>query len=144
MTRNKESQSPRPEEVTDHYASGYEASRLETGQGKIDRERSRELLTRFLPSPPATILDIGGGPGGHACWLSRRGYDELKSEVSEAGFSVRGVFGVEGPSWLAPDLDDWWSNEVQRNELLRIARALESEPTLLGISAHLIVVGKKQ
>jgi hypothetical protein len=69
--------------------------------------------------------------------------DELRSEVSEAGFFVEGVYGVEGPSWLAPDLDVWWNNRVQRNELLRIARALESEPALLGVSAHLIVVGRK-
>jgi SAM-dependent methyltransferase len=40
----------------------------------LERERSRELLTRFLPPLPATILDIGGGPGGHACWLAARGY----------------------------------------------------------------------
>ncbi len=280
MARNRDSNSPKPEKVAEHYASGYEADRLHTGAGKLDCERSRELLKRFLPPAPATILDVGGGPGGHACWLAKQGYevhliditplhvrlakeasrcqpeaplasanvgdarslswhaetvdtallfgplyhltdkkdrlkalqeahrvlkpgglflgvgisrfastmdglrsgflkdpvfaeivtgdlrnghhrnstgnlnyfmdaffhhpDELKSEVSEAGFSVKGVYGVEGPSWLAPDLDAWWSNEVQRDELLRVARALESEPALLGVSAHLIVVGKKQ
>jgi SAM-dependent methyltransferase len=31
-------------------------------------------MSRFLPQPPATVLDIGGGPGGHACWLAARGY----------------------------------------------------------------------
>jgi hypothetical protein len=30
---------------------------------------------RFLPASPAVILDIGGGPGGHACWLARHGYE---------------------------------------------------------------------
>ena len=70
--------------------------------------------------------------------------DELRAEVSEVGFSVSGVYGVEGPSWLAPDLDAWWGNEVHRKELLRVARTLETEPTLLGVSAHLIAVATKQ
>ena len=60
------------------------------------------------------------------------------------GFSVRGVYGIEGPSWLTPDLDDWWDNQTHRRELLGIARKLESEPTLLGVSAHLMAVARKQ
>ena len=69
--------------------------------------------------------------------------DDLRAELSEAGFAVDDVYGVEGPSWLASDLDGWWSNQTHRDELLRIARALETEPTLLGVSAHLMVVAKK-
>jgi ubiquinone/menaquinone biosynthesis C-methylase UbiE len=75
MTRPNASSSPEPEEVVSHYASGYEAHRLESEAGKLDRERSRELLKRFLPPAPATILDVGGGPGGHACWLAKLGYE---------------------------------------------------------------------
>jgi ubiquinone/menaquinone biosynthesis C-methylase UbiE len=74
MTRRGVVHSPTPEAVAAHYASGYEADRLQQGAGQLDRERSRELLGRFLPPPPATVLDVGGGPGGHACWLAARGY----------------------------------------------------------------------
>src|SRR5262245_15293278 len=66
--------SPTPDAIAAHYASGYEAGRLDQGAGRLDRERSRELLARFLPPLPATVLDVGGGPGGHACWLAARGY----------------------------------------------------------------------
>jgi SAM-dependent methyltransferase len=66
--------SPTPEAIAAHYASGYEVDRLLQGAGQLDRERSRELLGRFLPPAPATVLDIGGGPGSHACWLAARGY----------------------------------------------------------------------
>src|SRR5262245_33184439 len=66
--------SPMPEVVAAHYDSGYEADRLSQGAGQLERERSRELLGRFLPPAPATILDIGGGPGGHACFLAARGF----------------------------------------------------------------------
>ncbi|MCK4413022.1 MAG: methyltransferase domain-containing protein [Candidatus Eisenbacteria sp.] len=279
MARNRDSHSPRPAEVSEHYASGYEADRLNTGAGRLDRERSRELLKRFLPPAPATVLDIGGGPGGHACWLARQGYevhlidisplhvqlareasasqpeaqlasasvgdacslswdaetgdtvllfgplyhltdkkdrlkalqeayrvikpggillavgisrfastfdglrggllkdsqfaeivyqdlksgqhrnptakpeyfmdaffhhpDELRSEVAGAGFNLIGVYGVEGPCWLLRDFDDWWNDEERRNRLLHIARATETEASLLGVSAHLIAVGRK-
>ncbi|MFC1838422.1 class I SAM-dependent methyltransferase [Thermodesulfobacteriota bacterium] len=279
MKRNDKSKSPLPEDVITHYASGYEANRLEISDGKIDRERTRELLERFLPPVPATVYDIGGGTGKHACWLARRGYevhlidivplhvelarqesarqpehqlasaevgdacsldwddssadaallfgplyhltekgdrlkalseayrvlktggvllavgisrfastldglrseflkdpkfveivngdlknglhrnptgnqdyfmetffhhpDELKAEITGAGFLDGRVYGVEGPSWLAPNLDEWWDDEEQRKVLLWIARELESESALSGISAHLIAVGVK-
>ena len=277
--RQMDSGSPRPEEVAEHYASGYEADRLHTGTGQLDRQRSRELLNRFLPPAPATLLDIGGGPGGHACWLAQQGYavhlvditplhaqlaseaslrqpeaplasaavgdacslawragaadavvlfgplyhltdekdrlaalrethrvlksggvllaagisrfastldglrkgflkdprfvqivnqdlkngqhrnptgepnyfmdtffhhpDELRQEVARAGFTVTGIYGVEGLSWLLSDFDAWWDSQEYRDLLLRIARTLETESSLLGASAHLVAVAKK-
>ena len=279
MARHEESNSPRSEEVTDHYSTGYEADRLKSGAGIIERERTRELLKRFLPKTPATVLDVGGGPGEYACWLARLGHkvhlidivplhvqlakqtsekqpdtplagaevgdacnlswadktmdvvllfgplyhltdvedrrralaeayrvlkpegillaigisrfasaldglragslkdpefvqivegdlkdgqhrnptgkpeyftdtffhhpDELRREITEAGFTVTGIYGVEGPSWLAPHLEDWWNNETHRQTLLRISQSLENEPSILGISAHLMVVARK-
>ncbi len=74
MARYRDSHSPKPKQVADHYITGYEADRLQKGTGNLDRERSRELLKRFLPPAPATILDVGGGPGSHACWLAQQGY----------------------------------------------------------------------
>jgi SAM-dependent methyltransferase len=69
--------------------------------------------------------------------------EELKSEVADAGFEVVGLFGVEGPGWMLPDLADRWRDPERRDIVLRVARALESEPSVLGCSAHLIVVGRK-
>lgn len=271
--------SPNPEAIAAHYASRYEVDRLHQGAGQLDRERSRELLGRFLPPPPATVLDIGGGPGGHACWLAARGYtvhliditplhvelarqasarqpqaplasmevgdaralpwgpatadavtlfgplyhltdrddrmqavreacrvlrpggilfavaisrfasaldglsrgflkdakfaeivcgdlfdgqhrnptgrpeyfmdtffhhpDELKAEIVEAGFTSASVYGVEGPGWLLSDFDAWWENGEYRGRLLQLAGALESEPSLSGVSAHLMAVARR-
>lgn len=280
MKRHKESTSPDQSDVAEHYASGYEAKRLETGVGKLDRERSRELIKRFLPPAPAVILDVGGGTGTHGCWLAKLGYEvhlidivplhidlakkasaaqpeapltsatvgdacslqwenaqadgvllfgpmyhltdrndrlqalkeayrvlkkggtliavgisrfastldglrsgfladpafaaiveqdlqdgqhrnptkkqeyfmdtffhhpnELRNEIAESGFEDVGVFGVVGPCWLLHDFDEWWDDENLRNRLITIARRLETESSLLGISAHLISVGRKQ
>jgi SAM-dependent methyltransferase len=65
---------------------------------------------------------------------------ELRSEVAEAGFATPTVYGVEGPGWLVPDFDAWWENGDYRERLLQLSRALETEPSLLAASAHLIAV----
>src|SRR5262245_36516718 len=74
LAQRVDSKSPTPEEVSAHYASGYEKERLDIGSGKLERARTHELLNRLLPTAPATILDVGGGPGGYACELATRGY----------------------------------------------------------------------
>ena len=270
---------PNFEAITSHYASGYEADRLNTESGQLECERTHELLMRFLSPPPATIVDVGGGPGAHACWLAKHGYevhlidlsplhvemaiaasgrqpeaplatvavgdaralsrsdqtvdavlllgplyhltaradrigalteahrvlkpagllfavgisrfasvmdglrrgflkdaqfagiverdlqdgqhrnptqnpeyfmdtffhhpDELRQEIVEAGFVVSGVYGVEGPAWLASDFNAWWTDPVYRERLLKIARNLETEPSVLGVSAHMMGVAVK-
>ncbi len=270
---------PQSEMIISHYASGYEAERLSTGSSRLERERTEELLLRFLPPSPARILDVGGGTGVYACWLAKRGYevhltditplhvelamaassrqpeaplasavvgdarsllwneksvdvilllgplyhlteeedrlhalreayrvlkpggvliavgisrfastldglrsgfledpqfaqivdrdlesgqhrnptgrpeyftdtffhhpDELRREVATAGFAVTGLFGVEGPGWLAANFDEWWDKPDLRDRLLKIARKVESEPSLLAISAHLVVAGTR-
>ncbi|MEV0407594.1 class I SAM-dependent methyltransferase [Actinoallomurus sp. NPDC050550] len=64
-------------EIVDFYASAYdESARLSsTGQGELEFIRTQELLRRHLPVPPASVLDVGGGPGTHARWLVADGYD---------------------------------------------------------------------
>jgi hypothetical protein len=42
--------------------------------------------------------------------------------------------------WLASDFDTWWGNVEYRERLLQLARELETEPSLLAVSAHLIAV----
>ena len=52
---------------------------------------------------------------------------------------VEAVFGVEGPGWL---LADRWDDAVARQNILRAARVLETEPTVLGTSAHLLAIAR--
>lgn len=69
--------------------------------------------------------------------------EDLRREVANAGFKVEGLYGVEGPGWLLPDFIERWNNPQRREILLQVARGLESEPSVIGCSAHLIVVGRK-
>lgn len=266
-------------DILEYYGRGIEEGRLRTGSGKLELARVRELMTRFLPRPPAEVYDVGGGTGIHAFWLAKKRYrvrlldvvpvhidtartaiaagaepklteavvgdarrlpwpdesadavllfgplyhltaradqltalrescrvlrpggtllaaaisrfasaldgikerylfdpefaaiverdlddgqhmnptgkpeyfmdthfhhpDELAGEVAEAGFAVDGVYGIEGPGWLAADFDAWWERPRHRERLLHLARRLETEPALLGISAHLMAAARK-
>jgi hypothetical protein len=69
--------------------------------------------------------------------------DELKGELSEAGFGQTRVLAIEGPAWLLQDLDRQWEDPVLRESLLEVVRRTEAEPSLLGASSHLLAVGRK-
>src|SRR5262249_23704896 len=66
---------PLPREIGEYYASGVESGRLVSGPSALELLRTQELLQRFLPKPPAILLDVGGGPGRAACWLAGLGYE---------------------------------------------------------------------
>jgi ubiquinone/menaquinone biosynthesis C-methylase UbiE len=265
-------------EVHDFYERNREQERLFEGPSQLEFERTKQLLGRRLPKPPAIVLDVGGGPGTYALWLSELGYevhlidavdylvaqaqqrsektpyrmascrvgdarelewpdnsadailelgplyhlidrserllalreafrvlmpggilfaaaisrfasaldgisrdlladevfrgiaeadlkqgihrnetgrleyfttakfhrpDELKAEVTEAGFIQVEVLGIEGPGWLMPDFEDRWKDPRRREDLLALARRLEQESSIQGASAHLLAVGRK-
>jgi ubiquinone/menaquinone biosynthesis C-methylase UbiE len=62
-------------EIASYYARGKEHERLTRGENRLEHLRTQELLTRYLPKPPATIYDIGGGAGVYALWLAGQGYN---------------------------------------------------------------------
>ena len=63
-----------PPEVVAFYDRAPEESRLESGVFRLEGERTREILTRVLPAPPAPVADVGGGSGPYATWLAERGH----------------------------------------------------------------------
>jgi len=69
--------------------------------------------------------------------------DELREELEESGLRSEGLFGVEGVAGLLGELDHYWDDARRREQLLGLLRALEAEPSLLGMSAHLLAVGRK-
>ena len=68
--------------------------------------------------------------------------EDLRRELEAVGFDDVQVFGVEGPGWMVGDFDSRWADDAQRADLLALARALESEPAILGVSAHLLGIGR--
>ena len=264
--------------IADYYERAAEESRLGQGAFQLEEIRTRELIERHAPPPPADVLDVGGAAGAYALWLSERGYtvhlldaaprlvqearrrsviaphplascrvadarslpvesqsvslvlllgplyhlvdaadrasalreaarvlrsggiliaagisrwasaldglardlfsdprfmrivendvldgqhrnptermdyfttayfhrpEELRAEVADAGLEVRGLYGIEGPAWMLPDVTARLGDPGRREAVLRVCRLLESEPSVLGCSAHLLVVGQK-
>ena len=267
-----------PPEVQAYYAEFPEESRLGFGPFRLEYERTKEILARVLPDPPARIVDVGGAAGAYSLWLAEQGYevhlvdasprlveeartrsarsttplaslsvadarrlpqengsasgvlvmgplyhlpaeadrvtslreafrvlatngiavvaaisryasaldglarklsldprfvkirdrdladgqhrndtnnadyfttayfhrpDDLRSELEAAQFRDVMVIGVEGPAWMLPDFDARWENAALRKDLLDVARALESEPSVNAVSAHLLGIGRK-
>jgi SAM-dependent methyltransferase len=61
-------------EIGAYYDRGEEQGRL-GDWGRLEFLRTRELLARFLPRPPATVLDVGGAAGAYALPLAAEGYE---------------------------------------------------------------------
>jgi ubiquinone/menaquinone biosynthesis C-methylase UbiE len=93
---------------------------IHDGQHRNPTERLDYFTTAYLHRPP-----------------------ELRVEVEGAGLTVEGLYGVEGPGWILPDVVERWNDPERRAALLHVARLLESEPAVLGSSAHLLIVGRK-
>ena len=51
-----------------------EATRLSQGSHRVEFERTKEILLRYLPPPSAQILDLAGGPGVYSFWLADKSY----------------------------------------------------------------------
>jgi ubiquinone/menaquinone biosynthesis C-methylase UbiE len=62
-------------EIQEHYLLGLERDRLSNNEGELERLRTRAILARYLPPPPAVILDVGGGAGVHAFPLTEMRYN---------------------------------------------------------------------
>ncbi len=263
-------------EVRAYYDAAAEEERLQNGPPQLEFVRTQDIIRRTLPSPPVTVLDVGGGPGAYAFWLAELGYrvhlidpvsrhvaqarsqqaekpiasctvgdaralqwadrsievvlllgplyhlinraerlralreayrvlspggylfaagisrfasildglsedlfvdppfwriveqdlregihrnetgkleyfttaqlhrpEELEDEVKEMGFVEVAVLGLEGVGWLLPDFAERWGDPRRRDDLLKAAQALEREPSIRGVSAHLLAVARK-
>jgi SAM-dependent methyltransferase len=110
---------------------------------------SREL---FLDPAFARIVERDLADGNHVNPTDQSNYfttayfhrpDDLRREVAGAGFDDVMLYGIEGPSWMLPDFVDRWNDPARREIMLYVARAVETEPAVIGCSAHLLVVGRK-
>ena len=264
--------------ITDYYERAPEEARLQQGPFQLEEARTRELIQRYAPPPPGTVVDIGGAAGAYALWLAQAGYtvhlldpvprlvaeaqrrsaaaglplascrvgdarsldvpaetadvvlllgplyhltdrgdrgqalqeaarvlkpggrlfaaaisrwasaldglardllqdprfaliveqdlregqhrnpterldyfttayfhrpEELATEVRAAGLTLDGVYGLEGPGWILPDVAERMGDAHRRATLLGVARMVETEPAVLGSSAHLLAVAER-
>jgi SAM-dependent methyltransferase len=108
------------------------------------------LARGFLFDPEfveVVTQDLASGqhrnPQDHPDWFTTAFFhhpDQLTDEATEAGLSVRDLVGIEGLAVYLPQLTRRWDNAAERDRILWAARSVESEPSLLGLSPHLLLV----
>ncbi|MGA8728712.1 MAG: methyltransferase domain-containing protein [Terracidiphilus sp.] len=264
--------------ISEFYQATAEESRLQHGAFQLEGLRTRELIQRHIPDPPAVVFDVGGAAGAYALWLAAAGYsvhlidpvelhvhqaqqrssgnarplascqlgdarklafanesaeialllgplyhlplaeeraralaeaarvlrpggilfaaaisrwasvldgmardlfedpaflaiveqdvkdgqhrnvagrldyfttayfhrpEDLRAEVTDSGLEIMGLYGIEGPGWILPDIAERLADLGRRENLLRAARFLESEPSMVAASAHMLAVARK-
>jgi ubiquinone/menaquinone biosynthesis C-methylase UbiE len=68
--------------IEQYYAEYPEHDRLRSAGGQLEFERTKRIVQRFLPTPPAIVADIGGGTGPYSFWLASLGYETHLIEPS--------------------------------------------------------------
>jgi len=74
----------------DNVRGYYEADpqrewdRLDVMHDRIEYAVTMRALEEYLPGAPATVLDVGGGPGRYALELASRGYGVTLADLSRA------------------------------------------------------------
>jgi ubiquinone/menaquinone biosynthesis C-methylase UbiE len=68
---------------------------------------------------------------------------ELEAEINETAFLYERTLPIEGPLWLSPYVVANFHDQRKRELFLALLRRLEREPSLLGVSAHLLAVARK-
>jgi ubiquinone/menaquinone biosynthesis C-methylase UbiE len=75
-------------DIARYYELSDEHRRLRNAFGQLEFQRSMELLLRYLPPPPARVLDIGGGTGPYSEQLGQRGYETYLLDFMEKHVEV--------------------------------------------------------
>jgi SAM-dependent methyltransferase len=69
--------------------------------------------------------------------------EEFRDEIAGAHFADVRLFGIEGPGWILSDFDARWADPRRRSDMLRVAELLESEPSAVALSGHMLAVARR-
>jgi ubiquinone/menaquinone biosynthesis C-methylase UbiE len=111
------------------------------------------LLRGYLDEPGFEAIverDVREGqhrnPTGRPEWFTTAHFhlpEELAQEVVEAGLQLQNVFAVEGPAWMLPDIGQRLADPARGERVLAAIRRVETEPSLLGASSHLLAIARR-
>ena len=108
-------------------------------QGWLDDPQFRPIVDRDLVDGQHRNPDPVGRPQFFTTAYFHTP-DGLLEEIERAGFSGTTVYGLEGPGW---PLRQEWADPQRREPILFAARSVETEPSLIGFSNHLIAAATR-
>jgi ubiquinone/menaquinone biosynthesis C-methylase UbiE len=94
---------------------------LETGQHRNPNDRPHWFTTAYFHEPA-----------------------QLREEIEESGLECLELVGVEGLAGWLDHLARQWATSDRRDSIIFAARAIESEPSLMGLSAHLLAISRSR
>ncbi|WP_024287089.1 class I SAM-dependent methyltransferase [Cellulomonas sp. KRMCY2] len=110
-------------------------------QGHLFEPRFRTLVEADLAT--GRHENPTGDPGWFTTAYFHRP-EELRTEADDAGLEVLEVVGVEGLAPWLRHLASRWDEPADRQAILQAARVIEVEPSVLGLSPHLVAVARRR
>jgi SAM-dependent methyltransferase len=105
-------------------------------------EKSHGLLSPIAGTGDYTadaVAEHGSGEGWAECHFFRA--EELEADLTDAGFAVERIVGLEGPaSNMQRELAE--ASEDARDSVGKLARALREDRTIADVSEHILAVGR--
>jgi hypothetical protein len=92
------------------------------------------------PAVGAGLSQDPARPADGGFWAYFHHPEELRAELGLAGYRDIRLVAVEGFAWLLGDLGQ---RVVDPADLLRAVRLTETEPSMLGASAHVIGLARR-
>ena len=88
-------------EMQEHYNLIEEKDRLSFGVGLLEKERTKEIILRYLGAKPARILDVGGAAGVYSFWLAERKHEVHLGDASPKHIEQAKAINANAKSKLA-------------------------------------------
>jgi len=110
-------------------------------RGLIDDPVFMDILARDLKDGSHE------NPTGHPQYFTAAYFhlpEEFIQEIQACGFPSVRVFAVEGPGWVAADLEQRLVDPARREQLMQLLRQIESQPGLIGCSMHMLAIALTQ
>ncbi|MFE3452806.1 class I SAM-dependent methyltransferase [Nonomuraea sp. NPDC059194] len=119
-------------------ASRYYTTWEMLSKGTLNLPGAQEAVQQHI----ATGQHRNPGRDYQRLWTTAYFHDpnELAGEAAAAGLTVRALLAVEGPAKLLPDLADRMREQASTQQLMAAIRRLETEPSVLGLSSHVLVI----
>ena len=89
------------ENVISFYDAYEEKTRTTRDIGPLELYRTKELIEKYFPKPPAKVCDIGGATGVYTFWLAGKGYEAHLVDLTPKHIETANEFNAATENKLA-------------------------------------------